>query len=63
MAATPAVGRSSSMAGSGSYLNPDSEKVTHMLHTDFSTDNLQVKATKRFSFGWSNWRGVFGSTP
>ncbi len=34
-----------------------------MLHTDFSTDNLQVKATKRFSFGWSNWRGVFGSTP
>jgi hypothetical protein len=34
-----------------------------MFFVDFSTDNLMVKATKRFSFGWSNWRGVFGSTP
>jgi hypothetical protein len=32
-------------------------------YVDFSTDNLQVKATKRFSFGWSNWRRVSGSTP
>jgi hypothetical protein len=34
-----------------------------MSYVDFSTDNLMVKATKRFSFGWSNWRGVFESAP
>ncbi len=33
------------------------------MFVDFSTDNLMVKATKRFSFGWSNWRGVYGSSP
>lgn len=23
---------------------------------EFTTDNLQVKATERFSFGWNDWR-------
>jgi hypothetical protein len=32
-------------------------------YVDFSTDNLQVKATKRFSFGYSNFRGLYGSMP
>lgn len=33
------------------------------IFVDFDTDNLKVKATERFSFGWSNWRSVFGSMP
>jgi hypothetical protein len=33
------------------------------LFTDFLTDNLMCKATKRFSFGWSNFRAIYGSMP
>ena len=33
------------------------------MHTDFTTDNLLTKATERFSFGWSNSRGIFGMMP
>jgi hypothetical protein len=33
------------------------------MHTDFTTDNLMTKATERYSFGWSNFRGVFGCMP
>jgi len=33
------------------------------MHTDFTTDNLMTKGTERYSFGWSNFRGVFGSMP
>ncbi len=33
------------------------------MFTDFLTDNLMTKATKRFSFGWSNFRGIYGATP
>jgi hypothetical protein len=29
--------------------------------TDFDTDNLKVKGVERYSFGWSDWRAVFGS--
>jgi len=28
---------------------------------DFDTDNAKAKATQRYSFGWSDWRGCFGS--
>lgn len=30
--------------------------------SDFDTDNLKVKGIERYSFGWSDWRGVYGST-
>ena len=29
--------------------------------SDFDTDNLKVKGIERYSFGWSDWRGVWGS--
>lgn len=28
---------------------------------DFDTDNMKFKVKERYSFGWSDWRGVFGS--
>jgi hypothetical protein len=28
---------------------------------DFDTDNLKYKAYERYSAGWSDWRGLFGS--
>lgn len=28
---------------------------------DFDTDNAKAKATERYSAGWSDWRGLFGS--
>ena len=28
---------------------------------DFDTDNAKSKATERFSFGWTDWRGVYGT--
>ena len=33
------------------------------MHTDFTTDNMLTKATERFSFGYSNFRTVFGCMP
>jgi hypothetical protein len=33
---------------------------TQML-PDFDTGNLRYKARERYSFGWSDWRGYFGS--
>lgn len=33
------------------------------IFVDMDTDNLKVKATERFSFGWSNWRSIYGSMP
>ncbi|WP_376956381.1 Mu-like prophage major head subunit gpT family protein (plasmid) [Azospirillum sp. A26] len=33
------------------------------MFVDFDTDNLKVKATERYSFGWSNFRGIFGCMP
>lgn len=29
--------------------------------SDFDTDNLKVKAVERYSFGWSDWRGIYWS--
>jgi len=28
---------------------------------DFDTDNMKFKVKERYSFGWSDWRGIFGS--
>lgn len=33
------------------------------MFVDFGTDNLMTKATERFSFGWSNFRSIYGSMP
>ena len=31
------------------------------VDNDFQTENAMYKATERYSFGWSDWRGIFGS--
>jgi len=32
------------------------------MEGDFDTGNVRYKARERYSFGWSDWRGIFGST-
>jgi hypothetical protein len=29
--------------------------------SDFDTENMKAKATRRYSAGWTDWRGIFGS--
>lgn len=36
-------------------------KLKRGLEGDFETGNVRYKARERYSFGWSNWRGLFGS--
>ena len=31
------------------------------MEPEFSTGNIRYKARERYSFGWSDWRGVYGS--
>lgn len=31
------------------------------MDNDFDTENAKFKATGRYSFGWTDWRGVYGS--
>ena len=31
------------------------------MEGDFETGNMRYKARERYSFGWSDWRGIFGS--
>tara|TARA_R100001480_G_scaffold7283_1_gene14830 strand:+ start:1149 stop:2057 length:909 start_codon:yes stop_codon:yes gene_type:complete len=31
------------------------------MEGDFDTGNMRYKARERYSFGWSDWRGVYGS--
>lgn len=33
------------------------------MQVDFTTDNLLVKAYERYSFGYYNWRSIYGSFP
>ena len=33
------------------------------MQVEFTTDNLLVKAYERYSFGYYNWRSVWGSFP
>ena len=35
--------------------------LTTAMEGDFDTGNVRYKARERYSFGWSDWRGVFGS--
>lgn len=37
------------------------KNVARGVDEEFSTSNIQYKASERYSFGWSNPRGVFGS--
>lgn len=37
------------------------KKIESDIYSDFITDNLQAKATERYSFGVSNFRAVYGS--
>jgi hypothetical protein len=39
------------------------DPVESDMFVDFTTDNLLVKATERYSFGWSNARGIYGCMP
>lgn len=39
----------------------DREAVTFQKDTDFDTDNAKAKAYMRFSCGWTDWRGVYGT--
>ena len=31
------------------------------IDNDFETENAKFKATERYSFGWTDWRGLYGS--
>jgi hypothetical protein len=31
------------------------------MDNDFDTENAKYKATSRYSFGWTDWRGLYGS--
>jgi hypothetical protein len=31
------------------------------MEGDFTTGNVRYKARERYSFGFSDWRGIFGS--
>ena len=35
--------------------------MKNSMEGDFETGNLRYKARERYSFGWTNWRGVYGS--
>jgi len=37
------------------------EEVDFSQDGDFDTDNLKYKAYERYSTGWSDWRGLYGS--
>jgi hypothetical protein len=37
------------------------KNVARGIEGDFETGNLRYKARERYSFGWSDWRGAYGS--
>ena len=39
----------------------DRAPLTTKMEGDFDTGNVRYKARERYSFGWSDWRGIFGS--
>ncbi|MBM3802799.1 MAG: hypothetical protein FJW26_10895 [Acidimicrobiia bacterium] len=39
----------------------DREAVEFSKDSDFDTDNAKAKAYMRFSVGWTDWRGIYGS--
>ena len=36
-------------------------KLSKKMEGDFETGNLRYKARERYSFGWTDWRAVYGS--
>ncbi len=38
------------------------EGMVFAQDNDYDTDNAKYKATARYAFGWSDWRGIYGST-
>lgn len=36
-------------------------KLSTKMDTDFYTGNIMYRARERYSFGWTDWRGTFGS--
>ena len=41
----------------------DREKTEFTKDADFDTDNAKAKSYMRFSAGWTDWRGLYGSLP
>lgn len=39
------------------------EKMSFKSENDFDTDVAKYKARMRFSYGWTDWRGIIGSNP
>ncbi len=37
------------------------KRIARGMEGDFETGNVRYKARERYSFGWSDWRGLFGS--
>lgn len=37
-------------------------KITRKVQGDFESGNMKYRARERYSFGWTDWRGVFGSS-
>jgi len=37
------------------------EAMAFSPDNDFDTENAKYKATERYSFGWTDWRGIYGS--
>lgn len=55
------------LAGTGAVLLPNRkfflpERLTAM-EGDFTTENLRYKYTERLSVGFTNWEGIYGSSP
>lgn len=38
------------------------DQMETSMQPDFDTDNLKVKGHERYAFGWSNWRGIYGTS-
>ena len=36
-------------------------KLEKSMEGDFDTDSMRYKSTERYVFGWTDWRGVFGT--
>ena len=38
------------------------ESMVFAPDNDFDTENAKYKATERYAFGWTDWRGVYGAS-
>jgi hypothetical protein len=37
--------------------------IDSKMEGDFETGNVRYKSRERYSYGWSDWRGLWGSNP